>query len=307
VSTATASGWGGSRAAVQFHYDLGNEFFGLWLDPTRTYSCALWEGPEDRATGDLAAAQLRKIDYHVQQAGAAGGARVLDVGCGWGSTLRRLVEAHGVRQAVGLTLSDAQADFIEGQGTPGVTVLRTGWADHAPAEPYDAIISIGAFEHFARPSETLEERIQVYRGFFSRCAGWLAPGGALSLQTIAYGTLRPEEASAFMQTQIFPEAELPRLPDILAAAEGIFELVRLRNDRLDYARTCERWLASLRANRAAATALVGPEAVARYEKYLKLAALGFYMGKLDLLRLTLRPLVRGWRAATPTRTTTTGR
>jgi len=107
--------------------------------------------------------------------------------------------------------------------------------------------------------------------------------------------MRPDEASAFMQGQIFPDAELPRLSDIVAAATGIFEIVRLRNDRLDYARTCELWLAGLRARRSAGVALVGEETVRRYEQYLRLASVGFHMGKLDLLRVTFRPVIHGWR------------
>jgi cyclopropane-fatty-acyl-phospholipid synthase len=295
MSTAERDSWGGSRAAIQHHYDLSNDFYALWLDETRTYSCALWQGPEDPA--DLASAQRSKIDHHVRESGAAGKRRVLDVGCGWGSTLRRLTSQHGVSEAVGLTLSDAQANFIEARQSEGVTVLRESWTTHQPVHPYDAVISVGAFEHFAKPTESVAERIAVYRSFFERVASWLVPGGRLSLQTIAYGTMRPEEASAFMQTEIFPDSELPRLGDIVAAAEGVMEIVAVRNDRLDYARTCDLWLQGLRANHAAALAMVGAEAVQRYQQYLKLATVGFRMGKLNLLRLTLRPVVRGWRGA----------
>jgi len=295
MSTADSDTWGGSRAAIQYHYDLSNDFYALWLDETRTYSCALWHGPEDPA--DLATAQRRKIDYHIRESGAVGQRRVLDIGCGWGATLRRLTGDHGVVEAVGLTLSDAQADFIEAQQSRGVGVRRESWATHQPAQPYDAIISVGAFEHFAKPTESVPERIAVYRGFFERATSWLNPAGGLSLQTIAYGTMRPEEANAFMKSQIFPDAELPRLSDIVAAAEGVMEIVAVRNDRMDYSRTCALWLERLRAKRAAALKMVGSETVQRYEQYLKLATVGFRMGKLNLLRLSLRPVVRGWRGA----------
>jgi cyclopropane-fatty-acyl-phospholipid synthase len=296
MSTTESDSWGGSRAAIQYHYDLSNDFYSLWLDETRTYSCALWHGPEDSA--DLATAQRRKIDYHVRECGAADKQRVLDVGCGWGATLRRLTAEHRVAEAVGLTLSDAQADYIEAQQSQGVTVQRESWTTHQPARPYDAIISVGAFEHFAKPTESVAERIAVYRRFFERAASWLVPGGGLSLQTIAYGTLGPEGASAFMKTQIFPDAELPRLSDIVAATEGVMEIRAVRNDRLDYARTCELWLQRLREKHSDAVAMVGSETVQRYERYLKLATVGFRMGKLNLLRLSLRPVVRGWRGAT---------
>jgi cyclopropane-fatty-acyl-phospholipid synthase len=89
---------------------------------------------------------------------------------------------------------------------------------------------------------------------------------------------------------VFPASELPRLPESGAAIEGRFEIVRLRNDRIDYARTCEIWANTLRRRRAEATALVGAETTARWERYLKASSLGFWNAKLSLLRFKLRPL-----------------
>ena len=93
---------GASAEAIQAHYDTGNAFYRLWLDPTRTYSCALWDEADA-----LEEAQIDKLDYHIEQAQAAGTGQVLDIGCGWGSLLERLTTAHGVERAVGLTLSFA--------------------------------------------------------------------------------------------------------------------------------------------------------------------------------------------------------
>ena len=97
---------GASAEAIRNHYDFGDDFFGLWLGPERVYSAALFE-----ADDDLDAAQVRKLDHHIAAAGAAGKARVLDVGCGWGAMLRRLDQHAGVKHAVGLTLSTSQAAF----------------------------------------------------------------------------------------------------------------------------------------------------------------------------------------------------
>lgn len=286
---------GASAEAIQHHYDVGNEFYQLWLDDTVTYSCALWEGAEDKS--DLTTAQRRKIDYHVRAAHAAHARAVLDIGCGWGSVVKELVTARGVARAVGLTLSEAQARYVRAMNLPGVEVRLESWAAHEPEHPYDAIISIGAFEHFASPGYSVEKKLQVYRDFFVRCRAWLGGKGHLSLQTIAYATMAPEEASAFVQNEIFPQSELPRLGEIVSASEGLFEIVSLRNDRLDYARTCEQWLHRLRANRTAACALVSDEVFARYETYLKLSAVGFRMGKICLLRLAMRPIRSTGRAA----------
>src|SRR2546427_8685 len=101
---------GASPEAIQYHYDIGNEFYRCWLDDSLTYSCALWEA--DAPLDALEQAQCRKLDFHVASARAKGAATVLDVGCGWGSLLRRLVEVHEVERAIGITLSPAQASLI---------------------------------------------------------------------------------------------------------------------------------------------------------------------------------------------------
>ncbi|MFI5606918.1 class I SAM-dependent methyltransferase [Amycolatopsis sp. NPDC051903] len=271
--------------AIRHHYDVGNEFFELFLDASLTYSCALRAGAGDT----LDTAQERKLAFHLDAIGAARARSVLDIGCGWGSILRRATEEHHVPRAVGLTLSERQAAFVAARSYPGADVRLESWTDYEPAERFDGIISIGAFEHFARPDESPAEKIRVYRDFFSRCRDWLTPGGVLSLQTIAYASMSPADASAFMQQEIFPDADLPTLAEITAAAEGLFEVRTLHNGRLDYAWTCGQWAQRLRARRAEAIALVGPEVVARYERYLKLSAVGFRMGKIGLLRLVLAP------------------
>src|SRR5215216_2672301 len=127
MSTTKLNNPGASSEAIQSHYDVGNEFYSLWLDPTLSYSGAMWE-PGDT----LETAQLRKIDFHIEQSGARGAERVLDVGCGWGGVLRRLVGAHGVEKAVGLTLSRAQAEWIAAFDIPNLEVRVESWSEHQP-------------------------------------------------------------------------------------------------------------------------------------------------------------------------------
>jgi len=275
-------------AAIRHHYDVGNDFYALWLDESLTYSCAMPAGPDD----SLGAAQARKLDFHLDAVGAGAGQRVLDVGCGWGSVLARLAEHRGAR-AVGLTLSPEQAAHVRGLRLPGVEVRVEDWAHYQPEAAggaFDGIISIGAFEHFATPEDSAAERIERYRSFFTRARDWLRPGGTLSLQTIAYGSMPREQASRFIQEEIFPRAELPTISDIATAADGVLEICRLRNDRLDYAWTCEQWASRLRRRRAEAAALVGADVVDRYARYLRMSALGFRLGKIGLLRIVLRAL-----------------
>lgn len=279
----TTAAPGASAEAIQYHYSIGNDFYRLWLDTTMTYSGALWEDGDTLET-----AQLRKLDYHLTQAGVRSGSRVLDIGCGWGSALRRMVENYGVGHAVGLTLSQAQADYVAAARLPRVEVRVETWLDHAPAEPYDAIVSIGAFEHVAKPELTPDQKIEAYRAYFRRCHCLLNPGSSMTLQTIAYGNIGKEELSQFVEKDIFPESDLPTLAEIARASEGYFEVAALRNNRKDYERTNRVWLTSLQANRAEAVKVVGEQNVARYEKYLALFIIGFHTGTMNLLRITLR-------------------
>ncbi|NNL64829.1 MAG: class I SAM-dependent methyltransferase [Myxococcales bacterium] len=276
---------GASSKAIRHHYDAGNDFYRLWLDETMTYSGALYERDDE----SLETAQLRKIDFHVAQARAADAQRVLDVGCGWGSVLRRLVETHGVGHAVGLTLSQAQADWVAKRSDPRIEVRVESWADHEPAEPYDAIISLGAMEHFAKPEISVEEKIQAYRTFFERCHAWLVPGGRVSFQAIAYGNLKREDfAGSFVARDIFPESEFVRLSEVAEAAERLFEIERVRNDCKDYERTCRVWLENLRRDREAAVAAAGKDLVERYDRYLELCVRGWQLHATNLLRVGMR-------------------
>ncbi|MHB1536554.1 MAG: SAM-dependent methyltransferase, partial [Acidimicrobiales bacterium] len=208
---------GASREAIEHHYDVGSDFYAQWLDPLLVYSCAFWAGAPD---DDLAAAQLAKLDWHAAAAQCRGAVRVLDVGCGWGAMLGHLRERWGVSRVTGLTLSSDQAAYIA-EHQPGADVRLEDWRDHNPDGPYDAIVSIGAFEHFARPELSQDERRDVYRSFFERCAGWLPAGGRLSLQTIGYEDFDPASGtvSSFFTGEVFPESTLPLLSDVVVASE----------------------------------------------------------------------------------------
>ena len=285
VRASTIANPGASKAAISFHYDLGNEFFRLFLDREFCYSCALYDNESD----SLETAQQRKLEYYIQQARAEGAARVLDIGCGWGALQKKLVKEHQVKVAVGLTLSENQAGWIRAAALPGVEVRVESWTDHVPAALYTSIISIGAFEHFARPSSR-PVRVRAYRDFFERCYGWLRPGGWISLQTIGLGSTDRGVERQFVAENIFPESDLPRLGEIADASEGIFEIVSVRNDRADYQRTNQEFRARLRENWDAAVILVGEETVRRFDKYLRISAAGFSRGTTNLYRITLRRL-----------------
>ena len=274
---------GASADAIRAHYDRGTEFYELWLDQSLTYSCALWGG----ATS-LEAAQFQKNDFHIESAEAAGSARVLDVGCGWGSMLERLVTRHGVANAVGLTLSRDQALFVARKEIPGVEVRIENWADHTAEVPYDAIICVGMLEHCARIELEGDAKIAAYRRFFVRCHSLLRGGRCLSLQTICFGTLR--KLDSFIRDRIWPESNLPCLHEIVMASDGLFEIENLKSDRLDYARTCDAWAGNLERQREKALEVAGDVVVSDYLRFLKMSVKAFETGALNLYRVKMRRL-----------------
>lgn len=276
---------GATLDAVQFHYDIANPFYELWLDPSMSYSCALFS---DDMAEDLHTAQLRKLDYMATQAGIKASSRVLEIGCGWGGMMKRVASHYGAQEVIGLTLSAAQAEWIR-RDPPQRTAVRTeGWENHPLTERYDAIVSVEALEHFAKPGMTFTERVDAYRQLFSRCHEWLNPGGRMCLQTSAYGNAGPEDLDAFISSQIFPETDPPRLSELVLAADRLFEIRLVVNDRAHYVRTLRCWLESLRRSRNAACSMVGEDTVQRYEQYLRLCTYMFASGSCELYRVTLQ-------------------
>ncbi|MFT4629171.1 MAG: cyclopropane-fatty-acyl-phospholipid synthase [Arenicella sp.] len=118
-------------------------------------------------------------------------ASVLDIGCGWGSVLQPLADDYHVNNVVGLTLSESQTNWINDLKNSNIEVRLESWKDHNRDAKYDSIISIGAFENFAKLGLTSDEKIAIYRDFFTRCHGWLGSCGWMSLQTVAYGNSLP--------------------------------------------------------------------------------------------------------------------
>ena len=276
---------GASDKAIQHHYDLSNDFYKLWLDQTLTYSCALWE--QNEGYDALSLAQERKLDFYAERAKVSGVAKVLEIGCGWGALLRRLIKAHDVQEVVGLTLSQAQLEHIVAFNEPKINVRLENWFDHLPKQPYDAIISIEAFEAFVKFGLSQEEKIEAYHKFFQKCHQWLKPGRFMSFQTIAYGNMTPEDIKPLIVNNIFPESDLPCLVEIVAALAPMFEVVELRNDRQDYVRTLKVWLKNLKENREEVSSIVGEKVVNDYEKYLQHSIFGFASGAQNLFRITI--------------------
>ena len=283
---------GASPSAVQAHYDLSNDFFARWLGPSMMYSSGMWAPGDDGS--DLERALDRKIDYFLESLRMPPGARLLDIGCGWGGTLARALQVEAVAAGVGLTLSEAQAEYCERHDVPFREIRLEGWQDHQPEQPYDAIVSFGAFEHFARDGSTSVQRVQAYRRFFAACHAWLTPGGALGLETIAHedapdtAALKGRGPLGDLVLDLFPESLCPHLAEIVLGFEPWFRLEVLRSDAMDFARTFRHWTRRLRDAEQNAMALVGPTATRAFLRYFASSDIQFRTGVLTNYRFVLR-------------------
>ena len=162
---------------LKVSYDVSNAFFRLILDETMTYSCALF----DHRGESLQLAQRRKLAWLSDAAAVLPGMRVLDIGCGWGGVLAYLVEERGVREARGITLSTAQYEYCKAERIPRAEVELVSYLDYAPAEPFDAAISVGMLEHVATPQQSRSgASIDVYSDYFERVHRWTRPGARAS-------------------------------------------------------------------------------------------------------------------------------
>src|SRR3954447_16731060 len=254
------------REAVRHHYDVGNEFFSLFLDDSMTYSCAIFS----RGAKTLEEAQETKLDLVCTKLALQEGERVLDVGCGWGSFVMHAASRYGV-EAVGITLSEPQAELarqrVADAGLADQIEIRVQDYRELPGEQFDAVASIGMVEHVG------EAQIDIYA---EQLASMLKPGGRLlnhGISRLRHGSV---EGGPFSERYVFPDGETLHASRVILALERAGFVIRhVEEFGADYAETLRHWIANLDENLERAEQIAGPERLRVWRLYLRAARNGF--------------------------------
>jgi len=258
------------RRAVRHHYDVGNEFFALFLDPSMTYSCAYFK----RGARTLEEAQATKLELICTKLGLKHGERLLDVGCGWGSLAIHAASHHGV-SVLGITLAERQAELarerVKAAGVADQVEIRIADYRELAEEPFDAIASVGMVEHVGA------ERIDEYA---RRLHGLLRPGGRLLNQGIAkLKDLDTPDEGPFSERFVFPDGvPLPLSRVTLAFERAGLAVTHVEGLQDDYAKTLSYWIESYEGRYADAERLAGAERARIWRLYLRAARQGFETG-----------------------------
>lgn len=238
-------------AAISHHYDISNDFYRLVLGPSLTYSCAVFADPSDT----LEDAQASKYELISRKLGLEPGMRLLDIGCGWGGMVLHAAQHHGV-EAVGVTISEPQAELgrkrvAEAGLSDRVEIRLQDYRDIADG-PFDAISSIGMFEHVGM--QRLEE-------YYTRVIDLLAPGGRLLNHAISRtdnARRRLYDRPSFSSRYVFPDGQLHEVGTVITALQDRgLEVRHMENLREHYALTLRKWVGNLERNWDAAVAEVG--------------------------------------------------
>jgi cyclopropane-fatty-acyl-phospholipid synthase len=263
------------EAAVSHHYDVSNAFYEMVLGPSLTYSCAVFADPAD----SLEEAQAAKYELICRKLGLGPGTRLLDVGCGWGGMVMHAARHHGAR-AVGVTIARQQAELaskrVSEAGLSDRVEIRQQDYRNVNDGPYDAISSIGMFEHVG------EARLAEY---FGRLYGLLRPEGRL----LNHGISRPPGDRArlprrsFINRYVFPDGELHEVGKVVSAIQKAgFEVRHLESLREHYAHTLRRWVANLESRWEEAVAEVGPGRARVWRLYMAASAVNFAAGRTQI-------------------------
>ena len=259
-----------ASAKAQHHYDIGNEFYKLWLDQSLTYSCAYFTTPED--TIDQAQDQKRALILKKLQ--IEPGQTLLDIGCGWGALMLQAAEEYGAT-VTGITPAKEQAAHVMAEAqrrgiADRVTVLNDDW--RSLSGEYDRVVSVGMFEHVGASQ---------YDQFMRRWKGLLKNGGVSLLHTI--GHLAPGKQDAWVNKYIFPGGYLPALTELAESAERAgLSIIDQEDLWQHYALTLNRWYSAFKAKEAQVRQMFDEEFIRMWTLYLRGSEAGFVAGGLQL-------------------------
>jgi len=269
------------RRAIEYHYDVSNEFYALFLDPEMVYSCAYFRREDDT----LETAQRQKLDHILTKLRLAPGERFLDIGCGWGALVFRAVEKFGAR-AVGITLSQNQHDYVQAKirakGLGERCEVRLQDYRDVPEEGgYDKVASIGMFEHVGRKNLAL---------YFARIRALLKDGGLVLNHGIT--SIDPDSravglgAGDFIGRYVFPHGELPHIGLVLREmAAGGLEPTDVESLRRHYALTTGLWAGRLEAAAERARGIAGEKRYRIWSVYLAGCAHGFAQNWMNIYQV----------------------
>ncbi|WP_233862336.1 SAM-dependent methyltransferase [Paraburkholderia adhaesiva] len=270
------------KKAIQYHYDVSNEFYKLWLDENMVYSCAYFEQGDE----DLATAQLKKIDHILTKIGLQPGHRLLDIGCGWGALVLRAAQKFGAR-CVGVTLSQNQFDLatarVKAAGLEDRIEIRL--QDYRDVDgQFDRITSVGMFEHVGR--KKLPE-------YFQKVHDLLVDDGVAMNHGITSSDADSGETALgggeFIDRYVFPDGELPHISLALQAAQrGGLEAVDVESLRRHYAHTLDMWAANFEARAQEAKKLVEDEKFRIWRVYLAGCAYAFEHDDVSIYQIVCR-------------------
>jgi len=262
-------------ANVSHHYDLGNDFYRLWLDRTLTYSCAYFRTPGD----SLEQAQRQKVEHILRKLDITPGMTLLDIGSGWGELIAAAAKQYGAK-AHGITLSHEQLrhtrERIEAEGlTDRVSVELLHYDDLPARESYDRVVSVGMYEHVG---------VGHHAAYMAAVERVLKPQGVSLLHTITQTVDRP--IAPFTDRYIFPGGHLPTVESILALLpERDFHAVDYESLRRHYARTLQEWWERFERSRDQVREMYDERFVRMWRMYLRGAFAAFSWGKLDLAQI----------------------
>jgi cyclopropane-fatty-acyl-phospholipid synthase len=272
------NGRGSGKEQIQHHYDLGNDFYKLWLDASLTYSCAYFRHPDD----SLETAQEQKVAYLLRKLHLREGQRLLDIGSGWGALMITAAKAYGIH-GLGVTLSEEQlSSSREAAKEAGVDdriafELRDYRELASRGEKFDRIISVGMFEHVGRPN---------HKHYFNAVANMLTDGGVSVLHTISSEVEEPTDR--WIEKYIFPGGYIPSTREIVTALpRHNLRLIDYENLRLHYAMTLEEWQRRYEGNWKKVTAMFDEQFYRMWDLWLASSAAAFRYGAYNLSQFVL--------------------